>query len=118
MARFLFAIVSWGAMYSLTWYIAGDFLGTMLTVSVLVLEIGFTARFFTVSVPEACGLVTVDLFKSLLRKLFADDPFYNLRVYGTGFHFRFPWEQVKDGNYINLRVIPLPFKEETYPSMN
>ncbi len=116
--RFVFALLCWTGMYALTVYIAGSFLGTLMTIGVWVLEVGFTTRAFMVSVPEACGLVTIDLLKSLVRGMLSgwNHPFYNLRVYSTGLHFRFPWEQVKEGNYINLRVVTFPFREETYPS--
>ena len=118
--RFVFALLCWAGMYALTVYIAGSFLGTLMTIGVWVLEVGFTTRAFMVSVPEACALVTTDLLKSLVRGMIPlwNHPFYNLQTYDTGLHFRFPWEQVKEGNYINLRVVTFPFRGETYPSKN
>lgn len=60
-------------------------------------------RPFMVSVPEYTKLVTVNLFNGTLE------------AYDTGLSWRFPWEQVKDGNYINTRLIPLE-GEEDYPA--
>jgi len=60
---------------------------------------------FLLSVPEITGLLTVDVFTGALRP------------YGTGFHLRYPWEQVKAGNYINLRIITEPI-EESYPAQD
>jgi len=60
-------------------------------------------RIFIVSVPEVTGLLTVNYITG------------NLIPYGTGVHFRFPWEQVKAGNYLNLRLTTVR-EEETYTS--
>lgn len=62
-------------------------------------------RPFMVSVPEYTNLVTVNLFTGALE------------AYKTGLSWRFPWEQVKDGNYINTRLIPLE-GEEDYPAQD
>ncbi len=67
------------------------------------LMMAWTVRGFMVSVPEVTGLVTVSYFGG------------ELQTYGTGLHFRFPWEQVRVGNYINLRLVTVT-KEGTYPS--
>ncbi len=66
----------------------------------------FTINAFLVSVPEITGLITVNV---LLTEQEA------LNIYGTGMHFRFPCEQVKKGNFINLRQVTVSI-EETYPS--
>ncbi len=58
---------------------------------------------FMVSVPEVTGLVTINLLTG------------GMNTYGTGLSFRFPWEQVKDGNYINLRTMKTDDKQETFP---
>lgn len=60
---------------------------------------------FLVSVPEITGLITINIFTG------------ELDVYGTGFHLIFPWEQVEEGNYINLRQVTVPV-DETYPSLD
>ncbi len=67
------------------------------------LAISSTIGNFLVSVPEITGLVTINIFTG------------ELAVYGTGFSVRFPWEQVEEGNYINMRQVP-KIIEETYPS--
>lgn len=40
-----------------------------------------------------------------------------LRPYGPGIHFKYPWEQVKDGNYINFRIVKV-MRTETYPAQD
>jgi regulator of protease activity HflC (stomatin/prohibitin superfamily) len=72
---------------------------------VLVVVAALSAKYFLVSVPEVTGLLTVNMFTG------------ELKPYGTGLHFRFPWEQVKEGNFINLRVITESM-EESYPSQD
>lgn len=64
---------------------------------------GKMIKFFMVSVPEVTGLVTVNLFTG------------GMNAYPAGLHFRWPWEQVKDGNYINLRTMKTDDKQETFP---
>ena len=64
---------------------------------------GKLLKSFMVSVPEVTGLVTVNLLTG------------DMNAYGTGLGFRFPWEQVKDGNYINLRTTKTDDKQETFP---
>lgn len=58
-----------------------------------------------VSVPEVTGLLTVNVFTG------------RLTPYGPGLHFKLPWEQIKEGLYINLRVITEDM-EESYPSQD
>lgn len=64
---------------------------------------GKSLKFFMVSVPEVTGLVTVNLLTG------------EMGTYPTGLHFLLPWEQVKDGNYINLRTMKTDDKKETFP---
>ncbi len=71
------------------------------------LSVGKTLPYFLVSVPEVTALITVNLFGGELKE------------YQTGINFRFPWEQVKAGNYINLRIITQDFeKGESYPALD
>lgn len=63
----------------------------------------FSTPSFMVSVPEVTGLVAVNHFTG------------RMVIYGTGLFFRFPWEQVRIGNYINLRLVTKG-AEEDYPS--
>ena len=67
------------------------------------LAVSFSVQAFLVSVPEVTGLLTVNALTG------------DLHPYGTGLHFRFPWEQVKEGNFINLRLTTESV-EETYPA--
>lgn len=64
---------------------------------------GMGSKFFLVSVPEVTGLLTVNVFTG------------KLKTYNTGLHFRWPWEQVKEGNFINLRITTESM-EESYPA--
>jgi hypothetical protein len=89
------------------------FIALMLGVAILesfgwgvILWCAFMTQFvqlFIVSVPEVTGLLTVDYWSG------------DLHTYDTGVHFRYPWEQVKVGNYLNLRLTTEEV-EETYPS--
>jgi len=63
---------------------------------------------FVVSVPEVTGLITLNYF---VRPT-PIDPYTNLHVYPPGLSFKFPWEQVKEGLYINLRIVTLTFFED------
>lgn len=66
--------------------------------------VAMSFKTFTVSVPEVTGLLTVNTLSN-------GEPI----PYGPGLHVRYPWEQVKEGNFINLRLITKR-KTETYPS--
>lgn len=111
-----FAIFCWGIMASAGFVVAyaifpsapAPYFGTVIATGAVV----WTLRWFTASVPEATGLLLVNVLKSTGPK----DPFSNQRGVGPGFHFKLPWEQAKVGNYINLRLITPPTREETYPS--
>lgn len=70
-------------------------------------------RFFLVSVPEITALITINFFS----KPTEGEPYKNLRPYPTGMHFKYPWEQVELGNYINLRLITADVTED-YPSQD
>ncbi|MBI3305937.1 hypothetical protein HYZ82_02255 [Candidatus Nomurabacteria bacterium] len=74
-----------------------------------------------VSVPEYAALVTINLLKhggvADKEKTEAKKRESPLKEYQTGLSFRYPWEQVKIGNYINLRLLPLGM-EESYPAMD
>lgn len=65
---------------------------------------GKVIKYFMVSVPEVTGLVTLNLLTG------------RMNAYGAGLHFILPWEQVKEGNYINLRVVKTDIMTETFPS--
>ncbi|GEM_PF-4870074 len=84
------------------WVLVGGGLG----IAAWVFLVAKTSRFFMVSVPEVTGLITVDL------------PSGNMKTYASGIHFRYPWEQVKEGEYINLRADKTDEKTETFPSID
>ncbi len=74
-----------GWQSNLAWFLAA---GVVVGVGVVL----YTLRWFLVSVPEVAGLVTINFFNGKLRN------------YSPGIHFRYPWDQVKENNYINLRL--------------
>lgn len=79
-------------------------LGFGLGTALWLYENGKVIKYFMVSVPEVTGLVTLNLFSG------------EMNTYGAGLNFILPWEQVKEGNYINLRVMKTDDKTETFPS--
>lgn len=85
--------------------------GLLLGAGAWIFTVTATLRLFLVSVPEITALITVNLF----LKPTEDEPYKNLRPYPTGMHFKYPWEQVEPGNYINLRLITAEMTED-YPS--
>lgn len=101
----LLAILSW---VLLLWLSQGVFtfwleINPRMGLAVWAGVMAFSVRPFMVSVPEVTELVTINLLTG------------ELVGYKTGLHFRYPWEQVKVGNYINLRLHPLD-REESYPA--
>lgn len=104
--RILFAVGFWGLLLALSrglgvWWSDGHpILWALLFWSAAMM---FMVRPFMVAIPEITGLVTVNFFNG------------QLTIYGTGMHFRFPWEQVREGNFINLRLVT-ERKVETYPA--
>ncbi len=63
-----------------------------------------TLKYFMVSVAEITGLATINLLAN-----------GKIRSYGPGLHFKYPWEQEKEGNHINFRLVKV-FRSETYPA--
>lgn len=80
-----------------------EVISLLLGVVVWLLLMYKTVDSFLASVPEVTGLLTVNVFTGALVP------------YGPGLHYRYPWEQVKEGNFINLRIITEEMVE-TYPS--
>jgi uncharacterized protein YnzC (UPF0291/DUF896 family) len=85
----------------------GIAISVMIAIALEVFAISRTLKFFTLSVPEVTGLLTINLLKD-----------GEMRPYGTGLHFRYPWEQIKEGNYINLRIVTSEKIKQTYPSLD
>lgn len=81
-------------------------IGFWFAMSTFFLVAGCTFSFFFVSVPEITGLITINVFTGVLQH------------YEQGMSFRFPWEQVKERNYIDLRVIQSGELTETCPSFD
>lgn len=74
-----------------------------ITIIVVLSLVALNIKHFMVSVPEVTGLLTVNVATG------------RLKPYGPGLHLRWPWEQLKEGLFINLRIITESM-EETYPS--
>lgn len=106
--RMIFTVAVWSGLLYLCVVIgalvlgfrAGIFIGG----AIWSLRMAYGIRYFMMSVPEVTGLLTINLLKN-----------GELRPYGSGIHFRYPWEQIKEGNYINIRLITKSHKED-YPS--
>ena len=62
-------------------------------------------KVFMVAVPEATGTITINR----LIQVTTADPYANQRVYPTGLWFKSPPEQVKEGLFINLRIVSQPY---------
>lgn len=107
--KVLFAFTCWGTILFfvalLVWVATGSLL---LGIIIGLIAVGSTVSSFLVSVPEITGLITINVLYEGIEAM---------RVYGTGIHFRYPWEQVKPGNYINLRQVTVEV-EESYPSLD
>lgn len=73
--------------------------------------VAHTAQMFLVSVPEVTGLITVNWF----WRPTVQEPYRGMTVYPTGVWFKFPWEQVKLGNYINMRIVEIRI-DENFPA--
>lgn len=110
----IFAFTSLGliafATFWLTTLLPFD-MAWILGIGLAVLAVSYALRWFLVSVPEATALLLINV----LGKTTHDNPFSNQRGVGPGLHFKWPWEQAKVGNYINLRLITQD-REEDYPS--
>jgi regulator of protease activity HflC (stomatin/prohibitin superfamily) len=106
MTRLIFTIVCWGLALILvlltTTFIGGSY-RVWIGFAIWIVLVTGTLRFFMVSVPEVAGLVTINLLSG------------RLYPYGPGLHFRYPWEQIKEGNYINFRLVKKEI-DETYPA--
>jgi len=94
----LFAFVLAGSI------ILGEYGGAFIGVAAWIVLVAYTLRFFMVSVPEVTGLATINLLKG-----------GELRPYGPGLHFKYLWEQTKEGNYITFRLVKQELLE-TYPA--
>ena len=103
-----FAVGCWILILILIPAIFTGWLGIRLSFSMAIwaFVMMFSIRPFMVSVPEYAALVTINLLGHGIEAL---------KEYKTGLWFRFPWEQAKIGNYINLRLLPLG-QEEDYPA--
>jgi len=103
-SRVMFAVSLW-----FVFFFALSTFSLLTTYSIIIgvvawfIALAYWHSLFLVSVPEVTGLVTINLLTG------------ELRPYGTGLHFRFPWEQVKEGNFINLRIVTQE-RSEDYPS--
>lgn len=112
--RIVFAICVWAVMLLALPFIGKivaseiffeyDRYGIVVGFAIGILLSSRTAQFFMVSVPEVSALATINLLRNGA-----------LRPYEPGLHFKYPWEQVKEGNYITFRLVKQELTE-TYPA--
>ncbi|MBX9906325.1 hypothetical protein K2X96_00300 [Patescibacteria group bacterium] len=113
----LIAVVAWVVSFCFFVFV-GSLLapvnwGVPFAVSAWIVCVGSTLPWFMVSVPEYCGLITINV----LGKPTDDDPYANMEVYETGLSFCAPYKQRKLGNYINLRAVAVE-EEEDFAAKN
>lgn len=102
----IFAFACFAVEMALAIFLGKWIFGSLnLGVVIWIFMMAASIRLFMVSVPKVTGLLTVDLRTGVLVPYF------------TGLHFRFPWEQVQEENYINLQLVTTK-REETFPSMD
>src|SRR3989344_2227595 len=91
------ALLAWGILFIIIHLLTTVWLATdpRFGWAIWAIVMAFSVRPFMVSVSEYTALVTINLLTG------------GLKDYGTGLWFRYPWEQAKEGNYINLRLLPL-----------
>lgn len=95
-------------LWMTTFLTQDSFWGIHIGTALWITGVGETLPLFMVSVPEACALITIDLLGKKTRA----DPYANQIVYLTGLSFKFPWEQAKEGLYINLRILTQDYQED------
>lgn len=107
--RVWFAVFCWGLIFVVA-LIAGVMIFSSLLAGLAFWALAMTRLVtpFLVSVPEVTGLVTINLLAAIGGKTYY--------CYPTGMHFRFPWEQVKVGNFINIRTVTPDLIVESYPA--
>lgn len=110
--RAAFALLSWVMMLVLFQLITMSLMrldwALWTGTSLWLVTVGFTLHHFVVGIPEVTALIAINIFKRSTEY----DKYCNQTVYLTGLSFKFPWEQAKDGLYINLRLIAQPFNED------
>lgn len=114
-ARIYTALIIWASGLPLTiltllllfrnWYWA-CFIGAALWV--VVVGYGVMRKIFVVSVPEVTGAILQNLWVRVTN----NDPYANQTVFPQGWWFKYPWEQVKEGMYINLRIVQQDYTED------
>lgn len=79
-----------------------------LTFGLSTMLISETLKYFLVGVPEVTGLILVNW----LIQPQPLDPYANQKVVLNGLWFKFPWEDVRESLFINLRIVGQPFDED------
>lgn len=99
LALFLFLVAVMSLLFPIgmraTSYLSNNLLAQLLAGTALWL-VGFAGLLYlhVISVPEITGLVTLSVLTGTMH------------AYGAGWKIRYLWEQVKEENFINLRLIP------------
>lgn len=77
----------------------------LVKIGIWLMMVSFFWSDFITSVPEITGLVVINIFTGLLK------------AFGPGWHFKYPWEKVKEENFFSLD--PRTEKiEETYAAID
>lgn len=111
--RIAFAVFLWGLIVALTLSLAIYLSPTRLSLAIgIVIALNLIAestRFVLVAVPEYTALLLINYFAQPDEE---HDQYANLMVLTSGLHPKFPWDQVKEENFIDLRVIEQPYDED------
>lgn len=98
MERRLVAIIAWGVIIPLGLSLIP---GPMLfKIGLWITLIGTSFPFFTVLVPEVTGLIALNFFTG------------ELHPFGPGLQFKYPWDIVRDENFIPLEIVTKDHKED------
>ena len=74
--------------------------GTAIGIGVCGVVVAFTFKHFIVSVPEVTILLTINLVNGKLKE------------YNSGLHFKYPWEQIKNKNYLVMEMVSKSHQED------
>jgi hypothetical protein len=102
--KMIFACVIWCVslvtFLSIAIVFLGPLYGILVSLAIWIRLAGGTLSLFLLSVPKVAGLVTTNWLSGYIES------------YGTGIHFKYPWEQVEDDHYISIRLVAENYGED------
>ncbi len=105
----LFWLIMLGISFLLPWMFISDPLWLLcITFGLWTLMVTETLKYFLVGVPEVTGLILVNW----LIQPQPLDPYANQTVVLNGLWIKFPWDDVRDSLFINLRIVAQSFDED------